>query len=266
MGENDFLHRTRALLGEESLDILQNSLVAIAGLGGVGGAAFLNLVRGGIRNFRLAENGTFDPPDMNRQWGALGSTMGKKKIDVYAQWARQINPNVQLKLYPQGIQVDNIEEFLTGADVYLGVIDLEVGQEVKEKSNIICREKAIPIFTAGVIGFGALMVNQGLGGMSLNEFWQKAAQFSQEPGALPSYLTSNFSSTLTASVEKGLKSGTIPTSSVGGSQAGTLLASETLAYLLKEKILPEREIIFAPRFVCLDPLSMRLTIGDINKN
>jgi len=266
MEEKDFLHRTRALLGQESLDILQQPLVAISGLGGVGGAAFLTLVRCGVKRFRLAENGIFDPPDMNRQWGALGSTLGRNKLDVYVEWARQINPHVELDLYPQGIQLDNIEGFLTGAGVYLAVIDLEVGFDVKEKSNKICREKGIPIFTAGVIGFGTLMVNQGVDGMSLDEFWQQAAQRSEIPGAFPSYLASNFSFPLTAKIEKGLQNGIIPTCSVGGNQAGTLLASETLAYLLEDQISPEREIVFAPRFVCLDLLDLKLTVGDISKN
>ncbi len=114
--QQDFSQRTKALLGEEAFAELECPVVAISGLGGVGGAAFMTLVRSGVRRFRLAENGIFDPPDMNRQWGALGATMDRPKIDVYAEWARGINPKVELKLYPAGITVANIEEFLTGCD------------------------------------------------------------------------------------------------------------------------------------------------------
>ena len=266
MAKEDFLHRTRALLGQESLDVLQQALVAIAGLGGVGGAAFLTLVRCGVKHFRLAENGMLDPPDMNRQWGALGSTMGRKKLDVYVEWARQINPEIELELYDRGIQVDNIEEFISGADVYLGVIDVEVGQELKELSNQLCRQKGIPIFTAGVISFGALMVNQGPDGMTMDEFWRKAAASSAGPETLPSCMKINFSSVMTANLEKGFREGVVPTCSVGGNQAGTLLASETMAYLLRDKVPAERKIVFAPRFVCLDLLTMKLTVGDINED
>jgi len=42
------LQRTRMLIGDEGLDRLMDSKVCLLGLGGVGGAAFEALVRGGV--------------------------------------------------------------------------------------------------------------------------------------------------------------------------------------------------------------------------
>jgi tRNA A37 threonylcarbamoyladenosine dehydratase len=82
-----FLDRTLPILGKEGMEALSTPLIAFAGLGGVGGGAFLNLVRCGVKRFRLAENGVFDPPDMNRQAAAFASTMGRAKIEVYERLA-----------------------------------------------------------------------------------------------------------------------------------------------------------------------------------
>ncbi|MGE4293910.1 MAG: ThiF family adenylyltransferase, partial [Desulfovibrio sp.] len=78
-----FLDRAAPLLGEDGLAVLRDKTIAFAGLGGVGGGAFLALVRCGLGHFRLAENGVFDPPDMNRQAAAFGTTMDRPKLDVY---------------------------------------------------------------------------------------------------------------------------------------------------------------------------------------
>lgn len=58
----DFLNRLQPLMRKEGLDILSQAYIAQSGLGGVGGVVFQTLVRSGIRRFRLAENGIFDPP------------------------------------------------------------------------------------------------------------------------------------------------------------------------------------------------------------
>ena len=67
----EFLNRALPIFTESGFQTLRNKVVAFAGLGGVGEGAFLALVRCGVTRFRLAENGVFDPPDMNRQAGTL---------------------------------------------------------------------------------------------------------------------------------------------------------------------------------------------------
>lgn len=75
----DFQLRTIPLLTEKGLEILENSKISIAGLGGNGGTAFIELVRYGIKKFKLADDGIYDITDLNRQFGARRSTLGRKK-------------------------------------------------------------------------------------------------------------------------------------------------------------------------------------------
>jgi molybdopterin/thiamine biosynthesis adenylyltransferase len=257
---DNFLHRTRALLGDRGLEALAKPRVAIAGLGGVGGAVFMTLLRCGVKHFRLAENGIFDPPDMNRQWGALGSTIGEYKLDVYARQAHEINPEIELELFPEGINIDNIEDFLIGADIYVGVIDAEKGKQVKNESGKLCHNLKIPVFTAGSIGFGSIMINFHPDRMGASEFFTEAMKKSDRSGILPSYLEKNFSATMVKKMTESIKKGSVGTSSVGASQAGIMLASEVIAYIFEDTELEERKAIFAPQYVTVDLLRMSMQI------
>lgn len=86
--------------------------MAIGGLGGVGGIHLLTLARLGVGKFNIADFDVFDIVNFNRQVGATLETLQHPKIDVLAAMARQINPEIEIKLFPGGIQNDSIDEFL----------------------------------------------------------------------------------------------------------------------------------------------------------
>ena len=257
----DFLNRTRPILTESGLDILGQKEVAFAGLGGVGGGAFLALVRCGMRRFRLAENGVFDPPDMNRQAAAFGTTMDRPKLDVYMELARSINPDIDMRPYPDGITAGNLDEFLEGAHAYVAVIDAEKGDDVKRMTPAMQERHHIPVFTCGAVGFGAIMVNFAPGGMKGDEFWTLAGP--PQGGLLPPAMQQSFSSPVMERVKQGLSAGVVPTTAIGGLAANALLANEVLAYFLADTGLLDRTPVFAPEYVTLDFMTLRMTRADI---
>ena len=75
---------------------LRDKCVAIAGLGGVGGAHLLTLARLGVGRFSLAEFDTFELVNFNRQVGAAQSTIGSAKLEVMSAMARDINPEIEI--------------------------------------------------------------------------------------------------------------------------------------------------------------------------
>lgn len=257
----DFLARLSPLLRKEGLDILSQAYIAQSGLGGVGGVAFQALVRMGFRRFKLAENGLFDPPDMNRQPEASASTMGRPKLDVYVEWARRINPSIELEVYPQGISVGNIEEFLQGTDAYIGVIDIEKGQDVKGKSDEVSRCMGIPLFTASVVGFGALMVNHHPADMAPAEFWRRIK--GQENSAFPTQIMKLYNPEIIDRIIAGAAQGTLPTSSIGANMAGTLLANEVITYFLQPLGWLKRAPVFAPNYLVLDLTTLLLSVESV---
>ncbi|WP_031480428.1 ThiF family adenylyltransferase [Maridesulfovibrio frigidus] len=259
----DFLHRTRALLGQQALETLSRPLVTIAGLGGVGGPAFMTLVRSGVKRFRLAEQGIFDPPDMNRQWAALGSTMDRPKLAVYVEWAKSINPEIEIEEFPEGLTLENMDAFLLGSDIYIGAIDIDASKELMDRAVIILRKEKIPIFTSVACGFGTIMLNYDPCGMSPDEFWQKSAAQADEVSPFLFIAKDVFSHDLLTNIAKSFEPNKLATCAVGAGQAGLLVASEIIAYILKDTDYLEREIVFAPSFVILDLLSMKMEVKSI---
>lgn len=261
----NYLDRATPFLGEEGIAFLKEKTISLAGLGGVGGGAFLALVRCGVGNFRLAENGIFDPPDMNRQAAAFGNTMDRPKLDVYVELARSINPEIRLETYPDGIQTHNLDEFMAGADAFVSVIDAEKGEDVKKMTPAMQVKHRLPAFTCGVIGFGALMINHAPDGMKADEFWALAKEKDGDDGPLPLCLLQNFSAQVIERMKQGLAKGVVPTTAIGGLASNALLANEILAYLLADTGLFEREPVFAPNYVTLDFMTQTMCVAELTR-
>lgn len=115
--------RNIGLLTEEEQGRLRASSVAIAGMGGVGGAHLITLVRTGIGNFNLADFDLFEVANINRQYGARYPDFDKPKLDVMAEEACRINPFLKIKKFPEGLNEKNVDEFLNGMSVVLDELD-----------------------------------------------------------------------------------------------------------------------------------------------
>ncbi|QDL36580.1 ThiF family adenylyltransferase [Rhodoferax sediminis] len=158
---------------------LRKSRIAIAGLGGVGGAHLLTLARLGIANFNIADFDDFDVHNLNRQAGAFMSHMGQTKINTVARMARDINPEIDLRLFPKGVQPDNVDEFLRDADVYVDGLDFFV-LPARRMVFAKCREKGIPALTAAPLGMGVAFLHFSPTGMSFEDYFKVEGHESDE--------------------------------------------------------------------------------------
>ena len=89
--ENQF-SRTALLLGEEAMEILENSRVAVFGIGGVGGYVTEALARSGVGSFELIDKDQVSITNLNRQIIATMQTIGCDKTEAMAARIRDINP------------------------------------------------------------------------------------------------------------------------------------------------------------------------------
>lgn len=151
--------------------LLRQKRVAIAGLGGVGGVHLLTLCRLGIEKFHLADFDTFDLANFNRQAGATVSSLGQSKLDVMARQAREINPELDIKGFADGVTEGNLDAFLDGVDLYIDSLDF-FAFDARQQVFAACAAKGIPAITAAPLGMGAAVLNFLPGGMSFNDYFR----------------------------------------------------------------------------------------------
>ena len=158
---------------------LRQARIAIAGLGGVGGAHLLTLARLGVGKFYIADFDRFELQNFNRQVGATLSTLGQPKTEVLARMARDINPELELRLFADGVQPANIDAFLDGVDLYVDGIDF-FALDARRMLFAACHARRIPAVTVAPLGMGAALLYFKPGGMSFEDYFRLEGQPRQE--------------------------------------------------------------------------------------
>ena len=132
---------------------LRHKRVAIAGLGGAGGAHLLTLARLGIGMFTIADFDSFELPNFNRQVGATMATLGRPKSLVLDEMAHAINPELHIRRFDTAITADQIDAFLDGAHLFADGLDFfEIA--IRRQIFARCAALGIPAITAAPIGMG----------------------------------------------------------------------------------------------------------------
>lgn len=146
MDKKEVFSRTQLLLGEEAMEKLYKSKVAIFGIGGVGGYVTEALARSGVSEFLLVDSDTVSVSNINRQIVALHSTVGKSKVGVMRERILDINPDAVVEIRECFYLPENADEFdFTKYDYIVDAVDT-----VTAKINIIMRAKecGTPVISA----------------------------------------------------------------------------------------------------------------------
>ena len=114
--------RTNLLIGDEGLNKLKNSKVAVFGIGGVGSFAVEALARSGIGNITLIDNDIIDITNINRQIHANIETVGKPKVEIMKERILKINPDINVNTY-QIFYDSNCKEIIFNFDYIIDAID-----------------------------------------------------------------------------------------------------------------------------------------------
>ena len=163
----------------EEQTALTRSRVAIAGLGGVGGSHLLTLARLGIGSFSIADFDRFELQNFNRQVGATLSNVGLPKVEVLERMARDINPELDVRAFPQGVTADNVDAFLEGVAVYVDGLDF-FAVDARRLVFAACRERGIPAVTVAPLGMGAALLYFDPAGMSFEQYFRLEGRSRQD--------------------------------------------------------------------------------------
>lgn len=144
--QNDQFIRTKMLFGPDGFRRLQESFVAVVGMGGVGSYAAEALARAGVGRLRIIDCDNVKPSDINRQLIALTTTVGQPKVAAAAERLQAINPDIRVDCRHGFFHFDTADELITtDLDFVIDAID-----SLNPKGQLIkhCVKQGIPLLSA----------------------------------------------------------------------------------------------------------------------
>ncbi|BGP17641.1 hypothetical protein JCM10213_001293 [Rhodosporidiobolus nylandii] len=145
------LARNYAFLGDEKMDAVREKFVVVVGLGGVGSAAAVMLVRSGIRKIRIIDFDQVSLSSLNRHSTATLAQVGTPKVSSCAEYFAQVAPWVEVDARIELFEKEKAAELLEGNPDY--VIDCIDNIDSKVDLLAYCAKNKIPVF--GALGAAA---------------------------------------------------------------------------------------------------------------
>ncbi|MFH1305101.1 MAG: ThiF family adenylyltransferase [Candidatus Omnitrophota bacterium] len=161
--------RNIGVISAEEQNQLQKTCVAIAGCGGMGGLSAEQLIRLGVGHVKIADFDNFETHNLSRQCGSTSRNVGQHKASVLARYFKEINPEACIEVFPRGVQPENAEEFVEGADVVIDGIDYTAFYHAVMLHRA-ARKKDLCVISPNAIGFGASILVFGPKTASIEEY------------------------------------------------------------------------------------------------
>lgn len=134
------------MFGKNGIEKLNNSRVAVFGIGGVGGYTVEALARTGVGTIDLIDNDTVSLTNINRQIIATHKTIGMLKTDAASKRISEINPNCIVNCRNIFFTPETAKEFdFTEYDYVVDAIDTVSG---KIELAVQCEKAGTPIISS----------------------------------------------------------------------------------------------------------------------
>jgi molybdopterin/thiamine biosynthesis adenylyltransferase len=148
--------------------MLRESHIAIAGAGGDGGMLAVQLARLGIGGITLADPEDFEVENLNRQAEATIKSIGRNKAEVVAERVRDIAPEMNVRVFPEGVTPENVRSFFAGADLLIDETEITT-PDVAVLLARQARQNAIASMTVLNVGFACMATSFAPDGITLEE-------------------------------------------------------------------------------------------------
>lgn len=132
------------LFGEDGINKLKKSSVAVVGLGGVGGYVTEALCRSGVGRLILIDGDIFTESNLNRQLFATCETIGKSKVETGAIRVASINPECIAEPICEMVSEENCARIIGKPDFVCDCCD---DTSAKVAIAVYCTENHIPIIS-----------------------------------------------------------------------------------------------------------------------
>lgn len=134
--------------GGEVQRVLHDLRIAIVGCGGTGSSVAEQLVRLGVRNFRLVDPDLLSESNVTRVYGSTAADVGRPKVEVLAAHLSAIAPDATVSTVASALSVEATARSLAGSDVVFGCTDDNAGRLVLSR---IATYLLTPVIDCGVL-------------------------------------------------------------------------------------------------------------------
>lgn len=167
--------RNRGFVTEAEQAKLRDSQVFIPGVGGMGGAAFMALVRAGVGRFVIADIDTFEVSNLNRQLFATLPEVGRPKAEVARDTALTINPEAQIEVLGRE-WTDDLDRLLAASHVAVNGMDdagagVHLYRRAKAHGRTVIDAYASPLPSVTVVRPDAPRLEERLGYPTVGTEW-----------------------------------------------------------------------------------------------
>lgn len=128
---------------------LLDATLALAGLGGLGGAILEICLRAGVGTIVAADGDCFEETNLNRQLLADGASLGLPKAHLAERRAAELNPAATVTAWPRFLDEDGFLGLLDGANL---AVDALGGLSARPALYRAAARAGIPLVTAAVAG------------------------------------------------------------------------------------------------------------------
>ncbi|MEK3890619.1 tRNA threonylcarbamoyladenosine dehydratase [Bacillus sp. FSL K6-3431] len=137
--------RNELAIGKQGVNLLQDTSVAILGIGGVGTFAAEALARSGVGKLILVDKDDVDITNVNRQLIALLSTVGQPKVDLMKERIKDINPECEVITLKMFYTEETYEEFFKHQPDFV----VDASDTIAYKIHLIkeCLKREIPMIS-----------------------------------------------------------------------------------------------------------------------
>jgi hypothetical protein len=150
----DLTSRNQHFVSKATQERLRTFKILIAGCGSTGGACIEALARVGVCNFWLADNGSYELSNLNRQHARL-ENIGENKAQFHAAEIARINPHAHVTVDTRGICAENVEAFVQAADLVFDAVDVTTPAGIRAKVLLHqkCHQFKKPVWSGLDLGY-----------------------------------------------------------------------------------------------------------------
>lgn len=150
--EDKFFAQISKRNAPNSLNLLKNARVGIAGAGGIGSNLALNLARVGVGHLHIIDFDSVELVNLNRQNFFL-SDVGRLKVEALKEQIFAINPFIDVTCENLKITQDNASEIFKNDDIVCEAFDDENAKSMLANEILSNYEDKFVVASSGMAGY-----------------------------------------------------------------------------------------------------------------